>query len=240
MTVSEPSAPLTTPGEAPRADDLHAAATIDYRSELVRKAIHLCSLSIPVIYSFITKDLALMLLVPVTAAFLIVDTARLYYPPVSRMFYRVFGWLLRRHEQDENAKRFNGATIVLLSAVLCVIVFPKLITVTAFAILIISDSTSALIGRRYGKRRFLRKSLAGATAFFLSAVVVVLVSPKAEGNVWEYAIGIVAAAVGAVVESGSTIDDNFSIPVSIGIMMWILYAVFLPGLDLSGPVPVLR
>lgn len=226
------------PGPAESEHGIHAAATIDYRSELVRKGIHLCSLSIPVIYTFITRELALWLLVPVTAGFLVVDLARFYLPTVSRLFYRVFGWLLRRHEQDVKAKRLNGATYVLLSAVLCVVVLPKLVTITAFAILIISDSTSALVGRRYGRRRFFRKSLEGALAFLTSAIIVVLASPKAGGGPVEYLLGFVAAAVGAVTESASTIDDNISVPVSVGLVLWGLYALFLPGLDLSGPVAV--
>jgi len=244
MTLEEtrsdhvPPPPATTPASAGDEPDLHAAATIDYRSELVRKAIHLCSLSIPVIYSFITKEMALILLVPVTTAFLVVDLARYYFPPVSRLFYTVFGWLLRKHEQDERVKRLNGATNVLLSAVLCVLVFPRLVTITAFAILIISDSTAALVGRRFGRRRFFRKSLEGAAAFLVSAVIVVFVSPKAGAGPMEYLIGVAAAAAGMVAESASSIDDNIAVPVSVGLVLWALYALFLPGVDLSGPVAV--
>ena len=240
----EPTPPPTPPDRparpAPAGEEheFHAAATIDYRSELVRKAIHLCSLSIPVIYTFISRDLALQLLVPVTAGFLIVDLARYYLPPVARLFYQVFGWLLRKHEQDEKVKRLNGATNVLLSAVVCVVVFPKLVTITAFAILIISDSTSALIGRRFGRRRFFRKSLEGALAFFVSAIVVVLASPKAGAGPVEYVLGFVAAAFGAVAESASPIDDNISVPISVGIVLWVLYALFLPGADLTGPAAI--
>ncbi len=219
-------------------DPLHASATIDYRAEVVRKGIHLASLSIPIIYALVSKELALQLLVPVTAAFLIVDLARYYFRPVAELFYKGFGWLLRRHEQDEVQKRLNGATYVLLSAVFCVVVFPKLITITAFSILIISDSTSALIGRRFGRRPFFRKSLEGAMAFFVSAVLVVFITPKAGAGPLEFLIGVISAAVGAVVESASTIDDNISIPVSIGAVMWALYAVLLPGADLSGPPPL--
>lgn len=229
---------MSLPASAGTEPDLHAAATIDYRSELFRKAIHLCSLSIPVIYTFITKEFALQLLIPVTAGFFLVDLARYYFPPVSRLFYRVFGSLLRKHEQDENAKRLNGATYVLLSAVLCVAILPKLVTITAFAILIISDSTSALVGRRFGKHRFFRKSLEGAASFFISAVVVVLVSPKAGAGLLEYIFGFIAAGVGAVAESAATIDDNIAVPVSVGLVLWALYALFLPGVDLNGPVAI--
>ena len=48
-----------------------ADAHVSFRHELLRKGIHLSSLSIPVIYYFISRDLALALLIPVTALFLI-------------------------------------------------------------------------------------------------------------------------------------------------------------------------
>jgi dolichol kinase len=208
-------------------------ATIEYRHELIRKAIHLCSLSIPVIYYFIPKSFALKLLAPITFSFLAVDLARLYIPSFAQLFYGVFGWLLRKKERTPSIKSLNGATNVLLSACLCVLIFPKVITVTAFAILIISDSTSALIGRRFGKRKFFDKSLEGSLAFVASALLVVIVTPKVAADWREYAIGFFAAAVGAVVEaSSSAIDDNISVPVSIGAVMWALYALLLPALDL--------
>lgn len=203
-----------------------------YTTELVRKGIHLCSLSIPVIYYFIPKSTALSILLPLTFAFLVVELARFIHPPSGRLFHLLFGWLLRTHERDHEIKRLTGATFVLLSATLCVWIFPKVITVTAFAILIVSDSAAALVGLRYGSRPFLKKTLAGAAAFFISAVIVVLLTPKITSHPTEYAIGIAAALVGAVVESGSTIvDDNLSIPTSIGATMWILYIILLPHLN---------
>ena len=197
---------------------LDHSATIDYRYEVARKSIHLFSLSIPIIYFFISRQFALCLLLPVTAAFLITDTARYYIPSVSRWFYKWFGWLLRRHETDHKKKRLNGATNVLLSASFCVILFPKIIVLNAFAILIISDTTSALIGRRFGRHRFIGKSLEGSLAFFISAVLVVLIAPKVDYLRMEYALGIIAALVGTVVEAlPLKIDDNITIPLSVGL-----------------------
>jgi dolichol kinase len=214
-------------------EHLEHSATIDFRSELIRKAIHLGSLSIPLIYYFITKELALQILVPLTAAFMAVDLARYYHQPTADWFYRWFGWLLRRREQDVTRKRLNGATNVLIASTLCVLVFPKILVVTALTILIVSDSTSALIGRRFGKRRFLGKSLEGTLAFFLTAVAAVLATPKVEGLPMEYAIGMIAAAVGALAEASTLpLDDNLSVPISICGTMWGLYALLLPSVDL--------
>jgi len=212
---------------------LEQAATIDFRNELVRKGIHLFSLSIPIIYFLIPRSLALTLLIPVTAAFVGSDLARLYIPAVGRRYSRWFGWLLRRHEQNGQTKRLNGASNVLISAVLCVLLFPKVITISAFTILIISDTTSALFGRRFGRHPFFGKSLEGSSAFFLSALLVIAVAPKIDYLPLEYLIGIAASAVGTVVEALSIhIDDNLSIPISISLVMWGLYAWMLPGINI--------
>ncbi|HTY37598.1 MAG TPA: dolichol kinase [Bacteroidota bacterium] len=213
-------------------EHLHAKATIDYRSEFIRKLIHLCSLSIPTIYYFISRELALELLVPMFLGFLAVDLARFYHQPTQEWFYRWFGWLLRRHESDSKSKRLTGATNILFSAIVCVLIFPKVIAVNAFAILIISDITSALVGRRFGKHRFFHKSLEGATGFFVSAIVVVALAPKIGRLPLEYVIGVVAAAIGAVTESlSTTIDDNISVPLAIGFALWVLYLVVLPQVN---------
>jgi dolichol kinase len=213
---------------------LDQAATIDYRNELVRKAIHLFSISVPIVYFFIPRWLALCLVLPVTAAFVTIDLARYRIPAVSQWFYRWFGWLLRRHEIDSSRRRLNGASNVLISASLCVLLFPKIVAINAFAILIISDTTSALIGRRFGRHRFFGKSLEGSAAFFISAVAVVFLTPKASSLAFEYFIGILAAAVGTVVEALPVrIDDNLSIPIGIGFTLWGLYAWLLPALDIS-------
>jgi len=209
-------------------------ATIGYKSEVFRKLIHLFSLSIPTIYYFITKELALSILIPLTVFSLLIDYGRYYNKTLSEIVDKIFGFIMRKHEKDSKKKNLNGATYVLLSAVIVILVFPKVFVVTAFAVLIIGDSTAALIGRKFGKTKFLLKSLEGTLTFFFSSCFVVLLSPKVKGNLTEYIIGIIAVAVGAIAEniSGEWADDNFMIPITMCITMWILYALFLPQLPL--------
>ena len=213
--------------------NLDLTATIEYKHEVARKAIHLFSLSIPTIYFFISKQFAIFLLFPITVGFILVDMGRYYIPSVAQWFYRWFGWLLRKHETDFSNKRLNGATNVLIASSLCVLLFPKIIAINAIAILIISDTTSALIGRRFGRHRFLAKSLEGSLAFFISAVLVILVAPKIDQLPMEYVIGCIAAVVGTVVEAlPLKVDDNLTIPLSVGFSLWVLYYWLLPSVDL--------
>jgi dolichol kinase len=203
-----------------------------YGAELVRKAIHFCSLSIPIVYFFTTKGFALSILIPLLLFFGLSDLARIYHPEARSVYHSLFGWLLRRHERDEAKRRFNGATYVLLAACLFLWLFPKLIFITSFSILIVSDTVAALVGRKIGRHRFLQKSLEGTLAFLVSALIVVALAPKAEGIVAEYLIGATAGLFGALVEAaGTRLDDNLTIPASVGCLLWLLYALVIPNVN---------
>ncbi len=200
-----------------------------YQGELIRKGVHLSSLSLPIAYAFLDKWTVLWFLLPLTGFFLVTDLLRLFVPPFREFYHRLFGWLMREHERGAGTRSLNGASYVLLAACICVFFFPKVIAITAFSILIISDTVAALIGRRFGKRPFLGKSREGATAFLISALLVVIFTPKVSYVPTEYVIGAVGALVGTVVESlPIRVDDNLSIPISIGAVMWLLYGVLMP------------
>ncbi|MFH1051404.1 MAG: dolichol kinase [bacterium] len=197
---------------------------IPYKQEVVRKSIHMISLSIPIVYSFITKELALWLLIPLTIISIIIDFASRKKSKFRDFFHKYFGKILRPHEYYD-VFTLNGATWVLISAVICVLIFPKIFVVTGFTILIISDISSALIGRRYGRHPlFVRKSWEGTCAFWITAILVILIIGTVLSAPWTYFFfGIIAAFVGGIAEAASTMlkmDDNLSIPVSIGLVMW--------------------
>ncbi len=204
-----------------------------YGTEFIRKGIHLFSLLIPVVYYFIPKATALTILIPLTLAFGLSDIGRLFIPALGRVYNTYFGFLLRSHEQNERGRRLNGATYVLFAATLVILFFPKVIAITAISVLIVSDTSAALIGRRFGKHRFMSKSLEGAGAFFISGLVVVAFAPKVAYAPAEYIIGAAAALMAAVVEASAIgMDDNLSVPLTVGGVMWILYLLFLPSLNL--------
>jgi len=208
------------------------SGTINFKGELLRKVIHLCSLSIPIIYNFIDKQTALSYLIPITIISVTIDYGRHFFEPLNKFVNNIFGYMLREHESDSSKKNLNGASYVFIAATLTLWLFPKIFFITAFSILIVSDTAAALIGRKFGKRKFLSKSFEGTLAFFLSACIVILFTPKVEGIYLEYIIGFVAAAVGAIVENISYgwADDNLTIPISISFTMWGLYLLLLPNL----------
>ncbi|MCS6965300.1 MAG: hypothetical protein NZ473_00830 [Candidatus Kapabacteria bacterium] len=199
---------------------------IPLHSEIVRKAIHLLSLSIPLGYIFVPQQIALTILIPLMIAFVAVDVLMHVSPPVRQLFLRCFGFLLRPHELETRHLFLNGASYVMISACLCILLFPKVIAVTAFAILILADIASALVGKTVGQRQFLDKSAEGSVAFLLTSWIVVAVLGSFFQAPWSYFIaGCCGGIAGTVAEAGSIrlhMDDNLSIPLSIGTVMWAL------------------
>lgn len=207
--------------------------SISYRTELIRKGIHLSSIVIPLLYFTIPRNVALAIIIPLTLGLIAADVARHRNAAFDKLFHGMFGWLLREHESDRAKKQLNGATYVLIAATLCLLIFPKVIAVTSFIVLIIADMMGALVGRKFGKHRFLGKSIEGSSAFFLSALIVILVTPKIDYAFGEYLVGAFAALVGTIFEALPwTVDDNISVPLSVGFTLWLGYMLFLPGLDI--------
>ena len=100
-----------------------------------------------------------------------------------------------------------------MAALLLVLFFPKIIAVTAFTMVAVSDTMAAIIGKIFGKHRFGQKSLEGSAAFFLSALLIIAVVPGLN-IVVGVAMAITATLTEAfIVRIGDLrIDDNLAIP----------------------------
>ena len=72
-----------------------------------------------------------------------------------------------------------------------------------------SDSLAAIIGRSWGTIPINGKTLEGSIAFFLSSIVIVLIS--SELNI---SIAIFSVLIATIVELYSPLNDNLSIPIS--------------------------
>lgn len=180
-------------------------------------------------YLHVQHGTAIGILLALTVASLVVDLLMHVHEPTRTFMMRYFGGMLRPHETTSERIHLTGASWVLIAALLTFAVFPKIISVTAFTVLNVSDSFAALIGRRFGKRQFFDKSLAGSVAFMVSASAIVVFYGWLVGAPQTYYVGGVAASiVTAIVEASSTrlkVDDNLSIPFSFGLTMMALHLV---------------
>lgn len=195
-----------------------------YWDEIRRKAIHLGSAGFPVVY-WLTDNRTLMLqiLIPLVLFAIIVETARQFSPAIEAFVQRWLGKIMRLEEK----RLFTGATYVVISALIMIAFFPKPIAIAALLFMSISDAAASLIGIRFGKVRFLGKSLAGSSAFLVTALAIaVLIMPR---TLLTGAIGAVAATIAEALSlrwGPIKIDDNLAIPLTSGLVMILAQRAF--------------
>lgn len=198
---------------------------ISFQQELLRKTIHLISLSIPIIYIFVNWIIAVYIIIPITLITISIDILSKKHPKFREYFINTFGDLLRKHEKKKNKFILNGASWVLISASIMIIFFPKIITVTAFTILILSDIAAALIGRRWGTHKLFNKTWEGTFAFIIVAILIVIIYGLIfSAPIYYFLFGFLAAIISGFTEAASKklkLDDNLTIPISAGIVLWV-------------------
>jgi dolichol kinase len=192
---------------------------VTYRNEVGRKSVHFLSALTPLIYFFINRQLALSILIPIAAGILVIDILRQAHPGLRLFYDRRWGHLMRGDE----AGRLSGASCVMIASVLCVALFPKPVAVTALLFMSVSDALASLVGMRSKGPRWFGASLAGSSAFFVSATLMALLflhdQPVA---------ALAGAVVGTIVEAlplrigKARVDDNITVPLSAGLVMWTL------------------
>ena len=191
---------------------------IPFTGELARKATHLGALVIPGGYYFLRLDKADMLaiMVPVALLMVLLDISRLRNWAIYRSFIgRMVTPMIRDHE---HAGDFSGATYILLSVCLTVALYSKPIAIAALAFIIVGDVLAALIGRKFGRHRFGRKSVEGSLACLVGTLVVASLAPGIA-----LSVGVFGAVVATITEAASSrIDDNISVPIISGLAMTLL------------------
>ena len=101
----------------------------------------------------------------------------------------------------------RGALFFALGALFCLVFFEREIVFAGLVVLSLLDSVTTLAGTRFGKTRiYNHKSLEGTLAgVAVTAVALCLLVPPA--------VALVTAAVAAIAELVSPVDDNLTIPV---------------------------
>jgi len=182
------------------------------RRELARKAIHLTSAIVPVALALgIRQRIALLVLGALLAIAIIVEIARATSPAAASRFDAIFVALLRAHE----ARRLTGATWLLASMFVAVLLLPRSAAIAATWAAAVGDAAAALVGIRYGRHRSPRdgKSIEGSAACFLAtligAVLVARTAPLTELSV------AVAATVAERMPWPR--DDNIRVIAAVGV-----------------------
>ena len=187
-----------------------------YKSELLRKLIHLCNLIIPFTYLFYfhSKIEALIVLGPITLFALIIEYLRTYSYRVKNIFNKYLFAMLRKHEKNG---KYTGATWVFIASTISIAVFPKEIAVISLVFMAIGDTTAGLIGRKIGKIKYYNKTLEGAFAGFVMCLIIGLLMDLGLPNI-VIIFGALSAMIIEIIPV--SIDDNLRIPLFSGTIMY--------------------
>jgi len=185
---------------------------LSLRRELGRKTIHLVALILPLGMVVLPHGWALLVLTIGALLGVAGDVLRSQSVAFARLIERVFGPLMRRAEQPPVGSGIvlNGATWVLLSAVLLLVVFPARVGALALALFMVADAAAALVGRRYGRTswRISTRTLEGSAAFVGVGLCLVAVMPTLS-----FAAGAGVVGVGALTEAlPRPFNDNLRVP----------------------------
>ncbi len=134
-------------------------------------------------------------------------------------------WIFKRVAHPHERHRVNSSTWYATALLTISFIQEPLVCAVAVVVLGVADPAAALFGRRFGKTRLVHgRSLEGTLAFFVTGSAAAL----ATLFVWHpgppvYAlvgVAVVAAAVAAVVELFSKLDDNFTVPLAAAAGAW--------------------
>ena len=191
-------------------------ASLSWRGELWRKAIHLTSLAIPAGYFIFDARQVLLILIGLLISCAFFDLMRFFGNDSVKKFMGLnFGFMLRPREK----KSFSGATTILLAGLLVFLFYDKRIAAAAMVIVVIGDVAAALIGRTIGRFRIYYKTLEGTLAFIAFTAVAIRIVP---GLSWKIVIvGVIAGAITELLPL--PIDDNISVPLVAGGFMQLLF-----------------
>lgn len=184
----------------------------------------MAGMSIPVFYYlFMLWDqtwLATWILLAATASILAIDIIRLRHQFVKIIFIDFFGPMMRRHE----ISALTGATYLMISSLICILIFDDSVAIAAISYLVIGDSLAAVVGRSIGRTKFFEKSFEGAGAGLLGclAVGVLIVNlPATDLKYLQMAAGALTAIIVEMLPI--PLDDNIRIPLASGAVMHLLF-----------------
>ena len=170
--------------------------------EILRQIIHASGIFIVVLGLFLTPEVLILLcIIMLVFAEMVFILDKYYQIPI-------FSFILSNSKRKDDERGFLYFFLGII-ATLYIFGFNTAIAYTGILMLLIGDSASTIIGRRFGRHKLPfndLKSVEGSLAFlfvgFISALTLLPILPS-----------FIGALVGALTEGYSPIDDNITVPI---------------------------
>lgn len=191
------------------------------RTELPRQMVHLSGLLFVIFAQFVGREAAIS------------------YFSLIALFFFMYAWYVRNQEkrlesflgrfeskfrdftmqfERKGANPFTGALFFYVGCTLAFVFFPFTVASAACAMLSVGDALSTLIGKKFGKRKIGSKTFEGSLACFLGSLAAgaFFVNPY---------LAVAGAAAAALTELVPRVDDNLTIPLASGLVMFLVTLV---------------
>jgi dolichol kinase len=196
---------------------------------LMRKTWHMVmGCLIAFIYlSGMQTSTAVTILGSVLGLALLVEAARLKLPAFNEKVVRVWSPFMRENE----LKRMSGMPYYIAASLLAIAIFPKPVAILSILYLACGDPIASLFGIVYGHKSIRLtsgKSLIGTAAGVITCAIVTFVFLKAiaVSGPALFVLPIVGGLAGGMAELlPIDIDDNFTIPVASGFVLWLAFII---------------
>lgn len=201
---------------------------LSYSGEVYRKGLHLIALVLPVAVVLLGKPDVLYGLIPLALVALSIDLLRTRSPAIHRFIDRFFGWMMRSRERPAVGEPpvLNGATWVVTSMAVLVILFPVDVAVVAFCIFMVGDAAAALVGRKFGRTHWGRDgcTFEGSMAFLVVGLAAAFLIAAPGLGIAPFSLSyaaLVSGTIAATVLEATPlpINDNISAPLGTALVL---------------------
>jgi len=190
-----------------------------FRFELSRQLVHLSGILFIIFAQFIGREATIIYFGIIAAFFFIYswyirNQEKRVQNMLSRMESKFRDLTLKFERKDANP--FTGAMFFYIGCTIAFIVFPFGTASAACAMLAVGDSLSTIVGTRLGRHKIGKtgKSFEGSLACFAGSLIagVFFVAPH---------IAVLGATAATATELLPKINDNLSIPIVAGLVMFL-------------------
>lgn len=177
------------------------------------------ALVVPAGIAWMQMPLALWVAIPLALIAVTGDVLRARSDAFNGFIESTVGRMIRAEERPDQAGaiQINGATWILITAALLLLVLPVSVVVPALTVFLVADAAAALVGRRVGRLHWPRsaRTVEGSAAFVLVGLALMAAFPA-----YSWGVRAVAVLLGCVAEAlPGPFNDNIRVPITIAVVL---------------------
>ena len=189
---------------------------LSFKNEFKRKLIHYASSVIGLSIIYLDSEIMLPLLIASALIFPFLDYIRINNKFISGIYNSYFHTITRSFE----SKKLTGASFVFMGALITYILFDPKVAGIGLIVMSLADANAAIVGVGYGKIKLLNKSLEGSFAFYMTTFIILYIFKI------PIIISLLVSLIATLTEliDIPKINDNISIPITVGLLLTIFGA----------------